>query len=152
MHDLEGWDRESYARFAPQIVSALRALGEAVEASGLEKDLIELLKIRVSQINGCAFCVAFHSERARQLAVTPAKLDGLAVWRDAGLYSPREMQAFEWAEALTRMGHDPRRATRYAELARAFSRPEIAALTAAIGLINAWNRIAGGLDFPVPGA
>jgi len=141
-----------FDRMAPAVIRALRDLSRAVEASGLDKALIELIKVRASQINGCAYCIQYHLNLARGLPVLPAKLDLLAAWREAGIYSARERMALAWTEALTLMAGHPVPDTLYTELQTQFSAPEIAFLTAAIGLINAWNRISGALQFvpPIP--
>lgn len=140
-------DRSSYDRTAPAVTAALHALGKAVDDSGLDKSLTELIKLRASQINGCAFCVQYHLNAARQLGMIPAKRDLVAVWRDASVFSARERAALAWTEALTLMaGNDVSDAV-YAELQGQFSESEISFLTAAVGAINVWNRIAGALRF-----
>lgn len=144
------WDRIVYGQTAPGVVAALRALGKTVEDSGLDPSLVEILKIRASQVNGCAFCLQFHLNRVRKLGVAPAKIDLAATWREAGIFSLREAAALTWTEALTRMADGPIPERAYADLESEFSAKEIAFLTAAIGLINAWNRIAGGLRFTPP--
>lgn len=136
-----------FYKMAPAARDALVALGKAVEASGLEKPLTELLKIRISQINGCAFCLQLHLNMARDLAVAPAKLDLVATWSDTDLYSARERAALAWAEALTRCDHGPVAEAAYTALQEQFSESEICFVTAAIANINAWNRICGGLRF-----
>ena len=145
-------DRSRYDRTAPAVVAALRALGKAVDDSGLDKSLTELVELRASQINGCAFCVQYRLNVARGLGVAPVKLDLLAAWREAGVFSARERAALAWAEALTLMSGNTVSDAVYAELQEQFSEPEIAFLTAAVGAINVWNRIAGALHFaPPPG-
>jgi AhpD family alkylhydroperoxidase len=112
--------------------------------------LTELVKLRVSQINGCAFCLQLHLNLARKACVAPAKIDLMATWREVDIFSARERTALAWAEALTRMGQQAVPDALYAELRRHFSATETAFLTAAIGTTNAWNRVAGGLRFPPP--
>jgi AhpD family alkylhydroperoxidase len=90
-----------FTKVAPGVSEALYALSKTVGESGLEKALIELIKIRASQVNGCAFCVQFHVNLARKTGVPQAKLDLVAVWRDAGVFSAREMAALEWTEVLS---------------------------------------------------
>jgi uncharacterized peroxidase-related enzyme len=139
----------TYAEFNTSAVAvrdALLALGNAVDASGLDKTLTELMKLRVSQVNGCAFCVQYHLTVARRLAVPAEKLDLLTVWSETDLYSPRERAALAWAEALTRLD-DVARATALAALREEFTQTEILNLTATVGTINHWNRIAIGLGF-----
>ncbi|MCW2307552.1 carboxymuconolactone decarboxylase family protein [Rhodobium gokarnense] len=130
---------------------ALIALGKAVDDGGLEKELTELVKLRVSQMNGCAFCVQLHLNIARKLAVDEAKLGLVSAWRDAGVFSPREKAALKWAERLTRLSGEEPCETETAGLGAHFDDQETVLLTITIGTINAWNRIARGLRFPPPG-
>lgn len=143
-------DWDEYNALAPAVVAALRALGAAVDDSKLDKQLTELLKIRVSQMNGCAFCLQFHLNLARKAGVATAKLDLVATWEDTTIFSDRERAALAWSEALTRMANQAVEKAAYDGLGAHFTRQETANLTAAIGAINAWNRIAGGLIFTPP--
>lgn len=140
-----------YAARAPGVVEALRCVGRAVDAAGLDKGLVELVKIRVSQINGCAFCLKFHLDLARKLGVDAARLDLVAAWRDAPLFSARERAALDWAEALTRLSDHHAMAATLDEAKRHFSGDEITFLAASVAVINAWNRLGAGLGFPPPG-
>jgi AhpD family alkylhydroperoxidase len=106
--------------------------------------------LRASQINNCAFCTQYHLNEARKYGVTVAKLDLVAVWREAGIFSTREKAALGWAEKLTRIADHHVVDEDYAVLSSEFSKSEIVALTTAIGLINTWNRIAGPLQFAPP--
>ena len=154
MSSPEAWmEYEAFNKLAPEAAAALRALGTAVDKSGLEKELTELIKVRASQVNGCAFCTQFHLTLARRNQVPGEKLDLVAVWHDAPNFSARERAALEWAEQLTEMPRGGPSEDAFAALRAQFSESEIAFLTAAIANINAWNRIAGGLRFtpPVPG-
>lgn len=139
--------QQDFYKIAPAARDALIALGKAVDASGMPKDLSELLKLRVSQMNGCAFCLNMHLGIARKLGVPAAKLDLVAAWRDADIYSSRERAALAWAEALTDFAHGEAMDGAYKTLQQEFSQDEIAFLTAAIANINAWNRISVGLRF-----
>lgn len=94
-------ESEDFKQIAPTVYAALLALGQAIEGSGLEKDMLELIKLRASQLNGCAFCVQYHLNIARKLHIAQEKLDLVAVWRDAGSFSDRECAAFAWTEILT---------------------------------------------------
>lgn len=143
-------DLPDFEREAAEVLAALGALGKAVDNSGLDKSLTELLKVRASQLNGCAFCLQYHLNYARKLRVTPAKLDLVATWRDAGVYSARERAALAWTEALTSMPSLHIADADYADVQAQFSRTELAFLTSAIAAINAWNRIAGALRFSPP--
>ncbi len=140
----------AYDAAVPGAVAALRSLGQAIEAAGLDKRLAELVKVRVSQINGCAFCLALHLDWARKAGVPQAQLDRLPVWREADAFDARERAALAWAEALTCMATAPIEDALHAELQAQFEPPLLAALTTAIGQINAWNRIAGALRFKAP--
>lgn len=144
------YDWNQYERTAPAVINALRALGAAVDESGLDKSLTELIKVRASQINGCAFCIQFHLNTARKLGVATEKLDLLQVWHEVDLFNPREQAALLWAETLTLMANRTVSDRQYEQLQAQFSSSEIAHLTAAIAAINAWNRIAGALQFPPP--
>jgi AhpD family alkylhydroperoxidase len=137
---------------APDVIAALRALTKASVDAGLEKDLIELIKIRASQVNGCAFCLQFHLNEARKLGVAAEKLDLVAAWREAGVYSGREEAALAWTETLTRVADNGASDEAYAAVGKEFNEKEVIFLTAAIGNINAWNRIgvAFGFSPPVP--
>jgi AhpD family alkylhydroperoxidase len=139
---------EAFAKTAPAVHTALIALGKAVDESGLEKELTELVKLRASQLNGCAFCLQYHLNAARRLGVTSEKLDLVAAWPDTGVFTPREMAALAWTEALTEMGPESTSDEAYAALLRQFSPTEAMFLTVAIGTINQWNRIAVALRFP----
>ncbi len=141
---------EDFTKSAPAVSAALRALGKAVDNSGLEKELTELVKVRASQINGCAFCLQFHLNTARKLGLPERKLDLLPVWREAGVYSEREMAALAWAEALTEEAAEGATDAAYAALLEHFSQSDALFLTVAIGTINQWNRIAGPLRFALP--
>jgi len=141
---------ESFTSATPAIPAALLALGKAVDDSGLEKPLTELIKIRASQINGCAFCIQYHLNVARRLGIGGEKLDLVAAWREAGVFSDREMAALAWAEALTLMTPEGTSDTAYAAVLRHFSETEALFLTVAVGTINQWNRIAVGLRFAPP--
>ena len=147
-------DWPAFEQAAPAVLAALGALGKAVDDSGLEKTLTELIKVRASQLNGCAFCLQFHLNLARRLGVGTAKLDLLPVWREVAVYSPRERAALAWTEALTLMAGSPVPEGLYTGLLAEFKPSEAAFLTSAIGAINAWNRIAGALQFkpPIPSA
>ena len=134
----------------PAILQHLRGLGDAPVAAGLEKSLIELVKLRASQINGCAFCLNMHAREARELGERQERLDLVAVWDEVTCFTKREMAALAWTEALTLVaeGHVPDPAY---EAARAeFSEEEVVNLTAAIVAINSWNRIAIAFRFVPP--
>jgi AhpD family alkylhydroperoxidase len=136
-----------FVKTAPSIHASLIAVSKAVGESGLDKGLLELVKLRASQMNGCAFCLQLHLGLARQAGVPPVKLDLLAAWRESGVFSEREAAALAWTETLTNLGPSSASEADYAALLRAFNESEAMFLTVAIGLINQWNRIAIGLRF-----
>ena len=139
-----------FEKIGPEARAALSALSKAVEDSGLEKGLIELLKIRASQVNGCAFCVQFHLNLARKAGVAQTKLDLVAVWRDAGVFSEREMAALAWTEELTKVTPNGVGNEAYGAAERAFTKSELVFLTVAVASINTWNRIAMAFRFTPP--
>ena len=135
--------RSEYKKFhahAPEIYDLVVGLGQAAAKAGIDRQLLELVKIRASQINGCAFCVQYHILQAESLGLSADKLNLLVVWRDALQFSVRERAALGWTEALTRLTDGVDDAV-YAEASAAFSERELAYLTSAIGAINVWNRL-----------
>ena len=141
---------QEFQHHAAAASSALTALSQAVTTSVLDPELQQLVKVRASQINGCAFCTQYHLNSARKHGVAAEKLDLLAVWRESGIFSAREQAALAWTEKLTQIAGDHVSDQDYAAVCAEFSTEEVAWLTTAIGLINAWNRIAGPLRFPPP--
>lgn len=130
-----------YQRQVPQILKTLVASEQAIAAGGLDPLLRHLVKLRASQINGCAFCVKMHLGEARKDGEAAERLDRLVVWRHVDDFSEREKAALAWTEALTRLEPDADRSALKQRLAQSFSDPEIAALTATIAMINLWNRL-----------
>jgi AhpD family alkylhydroperoxidase len=141
--------RIAYEKVFPDAFRAMRGLENAVHASPLEPELLELVKMRASQLNGCAYCLDMHSKDARARGETEQRLHVLSAWREAPFYSERERAALAWCEALTRLPQTGAPDDVYAELERAFEPEEIVALTLAIVAINGWNRFAVGLRSPV---
>ena len=143
---------DAFAKAAPAAKDALLAMGKAVEESGLDKTIVELVKIRISQINNCAFCLQIHLNVARRGGVAPEKIDLVATWQEAGVFTEKECAALAWAEALVHLpGHsvsdDAHQAAR-----DHFSESELMWLSIAIANINAWNRLGAAYRFtpPVP--
>lgn len=128
----------------PELMKALLSLSEKVESSGLEKSLLELVKIRASQINGCAFCIHMHTRDARARGETEERIYLLNAWRESPLYTDRERAALGWTESLTLVSQTHAPDVDYAALQAHFSKEEVVKLTLAISTINAWNRIAIG--------
>ena len=129
---------------APQAMKAMVALNDFVEGCGLEHSLLELVKMRASQINGCAYCLHMHASDARKQGETEMRLYLLDAWRESSLYSERERAALAWTEALTRLSETHAPDADYEAMARHFSAEEQVNLTVAINMINSWNRIAVG--------
>jgi AhpD family alkylhydroperoxidase len=127
---------------APDAMNAMLALEKYVQGSGLEPTLIELVKTRASQINGCAFCLHMHTRDARAHGETEERLYLLDAWRESSLYTPRERAALEWTEALTLVAqtHVPDGA--YETVREQFDEAELVKLTLLVNAINAWNRFA----------
>jgi AhpD family alkylhydroperoxidase len=141
--------RIDYQKVFPDALRAMLGLENAVRASSLEPELLELVKMRASQLNGCAYCLDMHSKDARARGETEQRLHVLSAWREAPFYSERERAALAWCEALTLLPQTGAPDDVYAELERAFEPEEIVALTLAIVAINGWNRFAVGLRSPV---
>ncbi|HVG29492.1 MAG TPA: carboxymuconolactone decarboxylase family protein [Pyrinomonadaceae bacterium] len=132
--------RSDYGKAAPGSVQAMYKLQEFSEGSGLERPLLELMKTRVSQINGCAFCIDVHTQDARAAGEAEQRLYGLSAWREAPYYSERERAALAWAEAVTNIPQIHESDEEY-EAARAqFSAEELVKLTVVVIAINGWNR------------
>jgi AhpD family alkylhydroperoxidase len=145
-------DRVYPPKTAPDTYAAIRDLDATIRRSGLEQGLIELVKMRASQINGCAFCLNMHSKDARAHGETEQRLYLLNAWRETPFYSDRERAALTWTECLTRLSTDGAPDAAYQALEAVFTPAEIANLTALIGVINLWNRLAVGLSYRLPGA
>src|SRR5580693_7825283 len=132
-----------YRKSLPQEgLHALYAIEQSVRKSGLETSLLELVRMRASQINGCAFCLDMHSKDARAEGETEQRLYGLSAWRETPYYTDRERAALEWTEAVTLVSRDQVPDAVYESARRHFTEPELAILTLAIVTINGWNRIA----------
>ncbi len=120
----------------------LMALERHTRQSTLEPGLVELVKMRASQINGCAYCLDMHSKDARAAGETEQRLYALNAWRETPFYTDRERAALEWAEALTLISETHAPDDVYERVAKQFNEEEIVALTIAVAAINSWNRIA----------
>lgn len=141
--------RLNYPKVAPHVFQAMLGVEKAVIASGLEKPLLELIKLRVSQINGCAFCIDMHSRDAKKAGETDQRLHLLNAWHEAeDIYTPRESAALRWTEALTRLSSGHVTDEDFAAVSAEFSEVEVANLTLAIVAINGWNRF--GVSFKMP--
>ena len=127
---------------APDTIKALSALEAQVQGSGLEQSLIELVKTRASQINGCAFCINMHTLDARKNGETEQRLYLLNAWRESPVYTDRERAALAWTEAVTLISETHAPDDVYEEVRSQFSEKEMVNLTMLIATINAWNRLA----------
>jgi AhpD family alkylhydroperoxidase len=135
---------------SPQIFKAWYTFSEQVAASGLEKPLLELVKIRASQINGCANCLNMHTADARKLGETEQRLHLLAAWHEAPCYTDRERAALGWTEHMTEVATRRAPDAVYAALDAQFSKEEQLKLSLAIVVINGWNRLAVGFNLYAP--
>lgn len=126
---------------APAPMQSWLDFGKGILQSGLEPSLVELVKIRASQINGCAFCLHMHTASARKLGETEERLYLLDAWRESPLYSERERAALEWTEALTLLSQSHVPDDAYHALKKQFTDEEQVKLTLLIVAINGWNRI-----------
>jgi AhpD family alkylhydroperoxidase len=144
--------RLDYRKASPGAYQAMLALQATVEKSGLETSLLELLKIRASQINKCAYCLHMHTRDARKAGETEERVYLLDAWRESSLYSERERAALAWTEALTLLPQQGAPDEVFTAMAAQFSEAEIVNVTLAIGAINAWNRIGVGFALQHPHA
>lgn len=134
--------RLDLAQVAPDAARAMMALEKYVRSSGLEPALLELVKLRASYMNGCAYCVDMHSRDARAAGESEQRLYAVPVWRETPFFSPRERAALAWTEAVTDVGHTAVPDEVYAEAHAQLTDLEIANLTMAVIAINGWNRLA----------
>ncbi|SOE00798.1 carboxymuconolactone decarboxylase family protein [Caenispirillum bisanense] len=136
--------RMNYFGVAPKALQPMLEMEKACRASGLDHSLYELVKIRASQINGCAFCIHMHTNEARAHGETDDRMHLLAAWPESPLFSPRERAALAWTEALTLVSQTHAPDDVYDELGRHFTEEEIVKLTMMIVTINGWNRLSVG--------
>ncbi|MDU9416355.1 carboxymuconolactone decarboxylase family protein [Pseudomonas sp. zfem005] len=137
-------NRIEWAKASPDAYRAMVALEQAMASTGLEDSLLELVRLRASQLNGCAYCVNKHANDARKAGETEARLQTLSVWEETRFFTERERAAMAWTESLTQLSihHAPQH--QYEALREHFSDAEVANLTLAIATINAWNRFGVG--------
>lgn len=139
-------DRNEVYKLQPALVKALTSLSQATDKI-IEARLVHLLHLRISQLNGCAFCQHMHAAEARQDGEQQQRLDVLAAWQETSFFSPRERAALRWAEVLTLLASQSVPADAYTELSSLFTTEEIVNLSAIIVTMNSWNRIAVGFQF-----
>lgn len=133
--------RLNYMEVDPKLIKAMFALGAPIAQSGLEPSLIDLINFRVSQINGCAYCLDMHSKDLRAAGETEQRLFVLEAWREAPFYTERERAALAWAEAVTLLTNKEVPDDVYEQARAQFSEQELATLTLAVVAINSWNRL-----------
>lgn len=135
-------ERFNYGKAFPEGIHAMRTLERTIRESGLDASLIELVKTRASQRNGCAFCIDMHTKGARAAGETEQRLYALSAWRETPFFTPRERAALAWTEAITNIQQGHASDQVYEEVRREFDEPQLVRLTLAITQINSWNRIA----------
>ena len=143
--------RLNYTKAAPGAYTVMSQLQRYVDNSGLENSLLELIKLRASQINGCAYCIDMHTKDARANGETEQRLYGLSAWREAPFYTERERTALLWTETVTLVSETQIPDDVYEAARKLFDEKEIVDLTMAIVAINGWNRLAIGFR-TVPGS
>ena len=144
--------RLPYGEISPAAREAVLQVEAYIQSCGLDKKLIELLKLRASQINQCAFCIDMHAKLARKFGESEQRLDLVAVWRETTLFTDRERAALAWVEALTRLPDDGAPQALFDDLGGHFNDKEIVDLTVLAGLINLWNRLGVGFQLQPPGS
>jgi AhpD family alkylhydroperoxidase len=135
-------ERMDYGKAAPGAMRAMYGLENYIKECGLEASLLELVKLRASQINGCAYCIDMHSKDARAKGETEQRLYGLVAWRETSYYTPRERAALAWTEAVTLVATSRVPDEVFEEARREFSEQELSNLTLVLVAINGWNRFA----------
>jgi AhpD family alkylhydroperoxidase len=136
--------RIDFRAVVPDGYTALLNVEKYLQKCGLDRRLIVLVQMRVSQINGCAYCLHMHSEEARKLGESDTRLYLLDAWHESELYSARERAALAWAEALTNIARTHAPDEVFAEVKRHFSEKELGDLSIVIAMINSWNRLSIG--------
>jgi AhpD family alkylhydroperoxidase len=142
MRDKSTQPRLDATKVSPDLYKAMTGLQSYVDASGLDRKLLDLVKIRASQINGCAYCIVMHTNDARKHGESDEWMHLLNAWHEAPIYSARERAALAWTEAVTKISDGHVSDEVYDEARRHFSEKELVNLTAAVVAINAWNRAA----------
>ena len=139
-----------FQKLAPDAFEIISSLGKVAAKAGLDKQLLELIKLRASQINGCSFCVQYHILQAENLGMPADKINLVAVWREAPQFSPRERAALAWMEALTLIAGGGVSDEVFAEASAEFSEQQLAYLTSAVASINVWNRYGAAFRWTPP--
>ncbi|HEU5350855.1 MAG TPA: carboxymuconolactone decarboxylase family protein [Terracidiphilus sp.] len=134
--------RIQYAKAAPEGIKAVRGLEDYVRQCGLEESLLELVRLRASQINGCAYCIDMHTKDARAEGETEQRLYALVAWEETPFFTERERAALAWTEAVTKVGEGHVADSVFEHAGRYFGEKELVDLTLAVVAINGWNRLA----------
>lgn len=140
--------RLSYSKAAPEGIEILRKLESYIKKAGLEPDLVELVKLRASQINGCAYCIDMHTKDARSQGESEQRLYGVSAWQEAPFYNERERAALAWTESVTKISEAQLPDEIYNLVKKHFTERELVDLTLAVIAINSWNRLA--ISFRTP--
>jgi len=142
-------EHTDFQKIAPDAFEVVRTLGQLAAKAGLDKQLLELIKIRASQINGCAFCLQYHVLQAETLGLSEDKINLVALWREAPQFSARERAALAWTEALTMLPNGVSDEI-YAQATAEFAEQELMYLTSAIASINTWTRFGAAYRWTPP--
>ena len=134
--------RIDYYKIAPDAVKAMLNLEVYVNKSGLDKTLLELIKLRASQINGCAYCIDLHTTDAHKAGESERRLHAVVVWKESNFFTERERAALAWTEAVTLLSETHAPEEVYQDVLKYFNEKEVVDLTMAIITINSWNRLA----------
>lgn len=145
-------ERIAFNNVAPELAKTMFAAHTALMSSSLDKRLIDLVFLRVSQLNGCAYCVDLHTHDLRKAGETERRVNALIVWHEVPFFSPAERAALAWAEAVTKIGETHAPDSVYQPLLEHFDEKQVAALTFAIALMNLFNRTGIALRKPLPNA
>ncbi len=140
--------RLDYSATAPDGIRILRQLERYLKKAGLEPALVELVKLRASQLNGCAYCIDMHTKDARSHGESEQRLYGITAWRETPFYSERERAALAWTETVTNISESQATEEIYQQVNRHFTEKELVDLTLAVIAINSWNRLA--ISFRTP--
>jgi len=142
--------RVDYQKASPKALQAMYGLETAVRSSGLERPLLELVKLRASQINGCAFCIDMHTREAHEAGESHRRLHLVGAWREAPFFTARERAALAWTEAVTRVADSHVPDDVFEQASQEFTETELVNLTLAVVAINGWNRFAIIVRVPPP--
>ena len=142
--------QDTYKQLAPAVYEAVIAFDDVAGRGVLEDTLLELSKLRASQLNGCAYCCQYHTRILLEAGVSPDKISLVPAWAETDAFTPREQAAIGWAEDLTLLAETHASEAAWSRVSQHFSDGEVAHLTAAIAAINVWNRFAVALRFDPP--